>query len=61
MNTFSKMTVSEIQKEMEVINTKMQRAYIDDLSAEEYGKLLDRKLELMHELFNKTFNKETRS
>lgn len=55
------MTVSEIQKEMEVINTKMQRAYIDDLSAEEYGKLLDRKLELMHELFNKTFNKETRS
>ena len=52
------MTVSEIQKEMKAINTKMQRAYIDDLSAEEYEKLLDRKLELMHELFNKTFNKE---
>ena len=50
------MTVAEIKKELEAISKKMANAFIENLSAEEYGKLLDRKLELMHELFLKENN-----
>ena len=52
------MTEEEIQNELIVINTKLQNAFIDDLSAEEYGELLDKKIKLMHELFEITFKKE---
>ena len=51
------MTEEKIQKELTEINAKLQNAFIENLSGEEYGKLLDRKLELMHKLWEITFNK----
>lgn len=52
------MREDEIQNELTEINKKLANAFIDNLSGEDYGKLLDRKLELMHQLFKITFNKE---
>lgn len=52
------MTEEELKNEIETISKKMANAFVDNLSAEEYCELLDRKLKLMHELFFKTYKGE---
>lgn len=42
----------EIKKEIEIINEKLENASKDNLSAEEYFKLLDRKEQLLNKLIN---------
>ena len=52
------MTEEELENEIEAISKKMANAFVDNLSAEEYCELLERKLKLMHELFFKTHKGE---
>lgn len=54
----SKLTIAKIEKEIETISKKLANAFIEDLSAEDYGKLLDRKIKLTHKLIEKKFKEQ---